>query len=451
MKEHAMNLRILPAAAVLALSASAHAQTVWKAGLAKVSITPAAPIWMAGYAARNKPSEGVRQQIYVKALALQDQSGKTIVLVTSDLVGFRRELADVIAERCEKELGLSRDRLALNASHTHSAPMTGLMRGPVRPGYKLDAKQREVVRAYSEDLIRKTVDVVGASIRDLAPASLHFGQGFAGFAVNRHRDRAGMRHLPAPVDHDVPVLKVSGAGGNLRAIVAGYACHATVLGDYEINGDWPGYAQEELEKTHSGAVALFVQGCGADANPLPRRSVALAQMYGQVLAAAVDGVLAAKMKPVAGPLQTAFERVELPLQAPRTRDEIRKRLDDPNAAWRARATHLLALLDNGGAIADRFSYPVQVWRFGSDLKFIALGGEVVADYSLRLKAQHGWEDTWVAAYTNDVFGYVPSLRVLKEGGYEGGDANTSLPGPFGAAVEEIIVEKVGELLDRTRP
>jgi hypothetical protein len=360
-------------------------------------------------------------------------------------------LADVIAERCEKELGLSRDRLALNASHTHSAPMTGLMRGPVRPGYKLDAKQREVVRAYSEDLIRKTVDVVGASIRDLAPASLHFGQGFAGFAVNRRRDRAGMRHLPAPVDHDVPVLKVSGAGGNLRAIVAGYACHATVLGDYEINGDWPGYAQEELEKTHSGAVALFVQGCGADANPLPRRSVALAQMYGQVLAAAVDGVLAAKMKPVAGLLQTAFERVELPLQAPRTRDEIRKRLDDPNAAWRARATHLLALLDNGGAIADRFSYPVQVWRFGSDLKFIALGGEVVADYSLRLKAQHGWEDTWVAAYTNDVFGYVPSLRVLKEGGYEGGDANTSLPGPFGAAVEEIIVEKVGELLDRTRP
>jgi hypothetical protein len=143
--------------------------------------------------------------------------------------------------------------------------------------------------------------------------------------------------------------------------------------------------------------------------------------------------------------------VELPLQAPRTRDEIRQRLDDPNAAWRARATHLLALLDNGGAIADRFSYPVQVWRFGSDLKFVALGGEVVADYSLRLKAQHGWEDTWVAAYTNDVFGYVPSLRVLKEGGYEGGDANTSLPGPFGAAVEEIIVEKVGELLDRTRP
>jgi hypothetical protein len=156
------------------------------------------------------------------------------------------------------------------------------------------------------------------------------------------------------------------------------------------------------------------------------------------------------MKPLGGPVRTALEMVDLPFQGPRTRDEIRKRLDDKNSAWRNRAAYLLKVLDSGGTIPDRYSYPVQVWQFGRDLKFIALGGEVVADYSLRLKAQHGWEDTWVAGYSNDVFGYVPSLRVLKEGGYEGGDANTSLPGPFGAAVEEIIVEKVGQLVERTQ-
>ena len=441
--------RFAPALLLLA-AAEAFAQTNWKAGVAKASITPEGPIWMSGYAARTKPSEGVRQQIYVKALALEDAAGKNIVLVTSDLSGFRREVADIIAERCQKQFGLERDRLVLNASHNHSGPVTGLMRGPFRPGYNLDDKQRAVVREYTEGLITKTVDVIGASIRNLAPATVHFNQGFAGIAVNRRRDRAGMRHLPAPVDHDVPVLIVRDAGGNLRAIVAGYACHATVLGDYEINGDWPGYAQEEIEKAHSGATALFVQGCGADANPLPRRSVELARKYGQVLAASVETVLQGKMKPLGGPVRTAFELVDLPFNGPRTREEIRKRLDDPNPAWRSRAGHLLNVLDAGGTIADRYSYPVQVWQFGRDLKFIALGGEVVADYSLRLKAQHGWEDTWVAGYSNDVFGYVPSLRVLKEGGYEGGDANTSLPGPFGAAVEEIIVEKVGQLVDRTR-
>jgi hypothetical protein len=405
---------------------------------------------MSGYAARTKPSEGVRQEIYVKALALQDGTGKTVVLVTSDLSGFRREVAEVIARRAEKNFGLARDRLALNASHNHSGPLTGLMRGPIRPGYKLDEKHREVVRRYTEGLIDKTVDVIGAAIRSLSPATLHFGQGLAGIAVNRRRDRAGMRHLPAPVDHDVPVLSVRDPSGSLRAIVAGYACHATVLSDYQINGDWPGYAQEELERAHPGATALFVQGGGADANPLPRRSVELAQEYGQVLAAAVGDVLRGKMKPLGGPLRTAFELVDLPFQGPRTRDEIRKRLDDQNPAWRSRATYLLQVLDSGGAIPDRYSYPVQVWQFGPDLKWIALGGEVVVDYSLRLKAQHGWENTWVAGYSNDVMGYIPSLRVLKEGGYEGGDANTSLPGNFGAPVEEIIVEKVGELIERTR-
>jgi hypothetical protein len=432
------------------LTAGMYAQPVWKAGVAKVSVTPAEPIWMAGYGARNKPSEGIRQEIYVKALALQDETGKNIVMVTSDLSGFRREVADAIAQRCEKELGLTRDRLVLNASHNHSGPLTGFMRGPFRPGYNLDEKQREVVRRYTDGLVAKTVETIGASIRNLSPATVHFAQGLAGIAVNRRRDRAGLRHLPAPVDHDVPVVSVRDPKGNLVAIVAGYACHATVLSDYQINGDWPGYAQEQLEKSHSGATALFVQGCGADANPLPRRSVELAQKYGQVLAAAVDTVLAARMKPVGGPVRTAFELVDLPFQGPRTREEIRKRLDDRNSAWRSRAGHLLKILDSGGTIPLHYTYPVQVWQFGKDLRFIALGGEVVADYSLRLKGQHGWEDTWVAAYSNDVFGYVPSLRVLKEGGYEGGDANTSLPGPFGAAVEEIIIEKVGQLVDRTR-
>jgi len=439
-------------AALFALEAPiAFAQAGWKAGVAAASVTPSEPIWMSGYAARTKPSEGVRQEIYVKALALQDQAEKTVVLVTSDLIGFRREVSDLIAARVEKSLGLSRDRLLLNASHNHSGPMLGLMQGPIRPGYNLDEKQREVVRRYTETLIDKVVALIGAAVQNLSLASLHFGQGLAGIAVNRRRDRAGMRHLPAPVDHDVPVLAIRDSTGNLRAVVAGYACHATVLGDYEINGDWPGYAQQEIEKAYPGAMALFVQGGGADSNPLPRRTVELAQRYGQVLAAAVDTALKSKMKPVGGPIRTAFELVDLPFQGPRTRDEIRQRLEDKNSAWRSRAGHLLRILDSGGEIARHYAYPVQVWQFGRDLRFIALGGELVADYSLRLKGQYGWEDTWVAGYSNDVFGYVPSRRVLKEGGYEGGDANTSLPGPFHAAVEEIIIEKVAELVDRTRP
>ena len=83
---------------------------------------------------------------------------------------------------------------------------------------------------------------------------------------------------------------------------------------------------------------------------------------------------------------------------------------------------------------------------------VALSGEVVVDYSLRLKQElKGNAAVWVAGYSNDVFGYVPSLRILKEGGYEGGGAMqfTTLPGPFAESVESRIVDKVHQLVKKT--
>ena len=443
--------------AALLSSSGADAQPAygWKAGVAKAVITPTDPIWMSGYSARKKPSEGVRRELYAKALALQDQSGHTSVLVTLDLVGIKREQADIIAERCRTQFGLPRERLVLNTSHTHSGPVTGRP-----PAYAdVNAEQTEVIQRYTAGLLDKVTGVIGAAIKDLSPATLAFEQGLAGIAVNRRRAR--LRSLPGPVDHDVPVLTVRGPSGELRAVAAGYACHATSLGDYQINADWPGFAQEEIERVHPGATAMFVQGCGADANPLPRYqgndpalvhyAVELAERNGRVLAAAVDLVLHGKMKPLAGPINAAFERVDIPIHEPATREFLQAQLNDKIPENRRYARRLLDRLDREGKLPDRYPYPVQVWQFGRDLKFIALGGEVVVDYSLRLKSEHGWDNTWVAGYSNDVFAYIPSLRVLREGGYEGGDANRDMPGRFGAAIEEIIIEKVSDLVKRTNP
>jgi hypothetical protein len=425
-------------AALLLLAACANAQT-WKAGVAKTVITPKESIWLAGYAARTRPSEGVLQDLYAKALAFQDETGNVSVIVTSDLLGFTRPMWDAVAAGVDKRHHLGRDRLILNASHTHSGPVTGQM---LRPAYDIDLQQAEVVARYTAWIIDRVVDVIGASIQDLAPATLAFDQGFAGFAVNRRR--VGKRNLPGPVDHDVPVLAVRALDGTLRAVLFGYACHATVLADYVMNGDWPGYAQEEVEKAHPGAVALFMAGCGADANPLPRRSVELAKMYGRILATEVGAVLKQKMTPLSGPLRTSLEFVDVPFAKPPSRQELEHRLTASDALARRHARYLLDKLEREGKLAQSYPYPVEVWQFGRGMKLIALGGEVVVDYALRFKAQYGWDNTWVAGYSNDVFAYIPSLRVLREGGYEGGGAMIGYgqPGPFGAAVEEIIAEAV---------
>jgi hypothetical protein len=432
----------------------AQEQGGWKAGVASVVITPKGPIWMAGFASRNKPSEGVWSDLRAKALALQDNTGKTSVIVTADLIGFRRNVSDVIAERCREKYGLTRDRLLLNASHVHSGPELGLGGGTVAPER---AAREEVAVRYTKDMVDKVVDLVGRSIADLKPASVEFAQGLAGFAVNRRRSRPNTRQFPGPVDPDVPVIAVRAPGGQLRAILFGYACHPTTNAAYKITADYPGYAQTELEKLYPGAIALFVQGCGADSNPLPRyhsfdeqlieRSHELSMLYGRVLALAVDLVLRGKMLPVSGPIRTTFEYVDIPFEPLPTPEELELRHKSPDGDRRSQAERLIRARNAGTRLPDRYPYGIQVYQFGSGLKIIALSGEVLVDYALRLKAAHGWEDTWLAGYSNDVPGYIPSRRVLLEGGYE---TSGGAGGSFSTAVEEIIVERVDALVRRTK-
>lgn len=432
-------------AANLLCAASSFA--AWQAGAARVDITPSESIWLAGYAARTHPSEGVRQHIFVKALALKDDTGAITVLVTSDLLGFPGEVSDPIFSRAQQRFGLTRERVVLNSSHTHSAPVVGHMLSPAYPYGEADMR---VIRAFTTKLEDQVVETIGTAIQNLAPAELSFEQGFAGVAVNRRR--VGHREYPGPVEQDVPVLAVRAPDGSLRAIVFGYACHNTVLDDYQMNGDWAGYAQAELEKRYSGTVALFVQDCGADANPLPRRSVDLAERYGVTIATAVDQVLHAKMRSVQGPLTAAFTSVDLPFQKPPSREELESRTHSENALTARHAKLMLQILDRDGRLPDRHSYPIQVWQFGKDMTFIALGGEVVVDYSRRFKRKYGFDTLWVAGYSNDVFAYIPSLRVLEEGGYEGGGAMIAYgqPAPFTSAVEEIVAQGVDALIMRVR-
>ncbi|HWQ56606.1 MAG TPA: hypothetical protein VN442_23160 [Bryobacteraceae bacterium] len=447
------------AAFVILAAPSFAADSGWLAGAAKAVITPKEPIWLAGYGGRTKPHEEVIQDIYVKALALKDEAGRTSVIVTSDLVGLSRENVDTIHQRAARDFKLPKDRLILNYSHNHSCPVTT---GVLPLYYDLDAGQTAAVERYTRELMDRYIEVIGASIRNLAPATLSFEQGLAGFAVNRRRARPGGRSLPGPVDHDVPVLSVRGPDGALRAVLFGYACHNTALGRYQVSGDYAGYAQEALEKTWPGAMALFMMGCGGDANPLPRYqgdkpelshySVELATMYGKILAAAVDLVLRDKMRPVRGPLNTALETADVPFQQAPTANELRARAEKAATPFQRRQfEYLLGVLERDGKLPERYPFPVQVWQFGRDLKLVALTGEPVVDYSLRFKRQYGWDDTWVAGYNNELLAYIPSLRVLKEGGYEGteGLLEYGLPAPFGDAVEERIASKVEELMRKT--
>ncbi len=446
---------------LLILAAALPGAQGWRAGVAKVDITPGEPIWLSGFANRTRPSEGVLQRIWVKALALEDENGSLAVVVTSDLQGFSRAMSERIALTAGTRYKLPRERLLLNASHNHSAPVT---HDVLALYYDLPPAQQTVVSRYTEQLPAKVLEAISAAISDLRPASLSFGQGLAGFAVNRRRSRPGWRHLPGAVDQDVPVLAVrEPAGGALRAVVFGYACHTTTLAGYQISGDWAGFAQAAIENRHPGAVALFLNGCGADSNPLPRYhgtdpalssySVELAESYGRILGAAVDLALHGQMRAVTGPVHCAYAVAALPLQRGPEADTLAAAAQSRDALRSRNARYLLGQLERNGKLPSEWPYPIQVWRFGRSLNLVALAGEPVVDYSLRFKRQYGWEHTWVSGYNTDLTAYIPSLRVLKEGGYEGTEGvwEYGIPAPFGWAVEEVIADVVADLFRRCSP
>jgi len=426
----------------------------WKAGLAQVVITPAKPLWMAGYASRTRPSEGVAQDLYAKALALEDHAGKRVVLVTSDLLGFPAEVSHNIAERVEQKHHLTRNQLLLSSSHTHGGPVIGKMLGLM---YPMNSQQRADVDAYTSELEDKIVMLVGASLKSLHSSRLSFGHGEAPFAMNR-RERTNKEivigvNREGPVDHDVPVLRVDDLHGKLRAVVFGYACHNTTARDsLQFLGDYAGFAEAGLQDHHPGATALFLAGCGGDANPYPRGTIELARQHGEELAASVEKALVQDLPPVRGPLKTAYEEFPVAFATPPGREELQAQLQSPDVYHRTWADEMLKTLDRSGHLPTEYPYPLEIWQFGQDLTLVALGGEVVVDYDLRLKRELGAEKLWVAAYCNDVFSYIPSLRVLREGGYEGGGAMVyyGQPGPFAPTIEETIIGKVHDLVRQVR-
>lgn len=419
----------------------------WKAGAATANITPPSLMWMAGYGSRDHIAEGKLTDLWAKALVLEDPSGQRAALVTLDLVGIDRGLSQAICQELLSKHGLKRDQIAISTSHTHTGPVVAKNLRPMH--YEmLTAEQKQQVEDYAALVQEQVVSVVGEAIQKLAPNQVSWGSGKTTFAVNRRTNKEPMvpeqreaGRLVGPVDHDVPVLAVRDPSGKLTAVAFGYACHATVLSFYQWSGDYPGFAQMALEEMHPGCVALFWAGCGADQNPLPRRTVEKAKEYGGRLAAAVEDVLTAPMTAVTGSLQTAYAEIEAPLGTLPSRDQLVADAKSKDKFVTSRARALLADVDGGKPLAQTYPYPVQTWKVGPDVTWIFLGGEVVIDFALRLKSELTGTGTWVAGYSNDVMAYIPSRRVLIEGGYEGGGAMVyyGLPTVWAPQIEEVIV------------
>lgn len=439
---------VLMAAAALTSTAAA----AWQSGAASVDITPLKPVRLSGYGNRTTVHERVAQRIFAKALVLKWDAETPLVMLTVDNCGVPAFLRSEVIEKLRNAgVPVSDERFALHSSHTHCAPM---LRGvlPFLFGKALTPEEQAGVDDYTAFLTEALVKVVSEAHAKLAPSSLDWEIGKVTFAKNRRKPTpAGFANdinPDGPVDHDLPVLRVTDSEGKVRAIYTSYACHCTTLGINEIHGDWAGCAQSDLQKAYPGAIALTAIGCGADQNPQPRREIILAEQHGAALALEAGRIMQGKLRPVRGPVTASTNKTRLPFEGGRTREDWVKRSQDSNRAVAYHAAHFLNSLDSGGTVPTSIDYLVQVWSFGDDLCMINLPGEVVVDYGLRLKTKLDRRRTWVNSYTNDVPCYIPSQRVWEEGGYEADSSMTyyGRPTRFASGIEKIIFDSLEPLL-----
>ena len=429
---------------------------LWKAGIARAVITPDSDVWLAGYGTKRAP-DGKLHDLWMKALALEDPAGHRAVLVTSDFQGIPKSVSDPIFVRLEREYGLKRADVMLTFSHNHCGPRLG---DDLIDYYPVDAAQEKLVAEYSALISDQLVRMIGEVLKDFSPVVLSRGEGKATFAVNRRNNReadvpsltAEGRPLVGPVDHSVPLLTAIAPDGKLRAIVFGYACHPTTLNFTTWCGDYPGFAQLEIEANHPDCCAMFVNTCGGDQNPLPRRSVELCERYGHLLAIGVEEGLRQPMTTISGNLRTAFQLVDLPYEKVVTAEDLLKYQSDSNAIKARWAERLLKKLEAGEKFSPNYPYPLHAWSLGADLLIIGQGAETVVDYALRFKSEYG-PGVFVFGYVDDMISYIPSLRVWKEGGYEGGPNLYEYGRPalrWKSDVEDRIAAEVDKLVEEVR-
>jgi neutral ceramidase len=418
----------------------------WKVGLAQVKITPTQPVLMSGYASRTKPFVKVHDDLYVKAMVLEDREGNRGVLVTSDLIGFHAAVTEAICERIQSKTVVKRSQVLLNSSHTHAGPQLSLSVSNESPG---GAELQRTIE-YTRGLVDQVVAVVLEANARLEPARLSHGSGIVQFVMNRREfTPKGVILGTNPrglADRGVPVLRIDGADGKPRAILFGAASHNTTLtGDnYEISGDYAGFAQSYVAEQHPKVQAMFMLGCAGDANPYPRGTMELARVHGATLGKEVCRVLETKLRPVRGPLKIAFSQADVPLQHDLTSAQLTDIVKRRSAqAWGAE--RLLAMMKRGEKPGTHYPCPLAVWQFGADLTLVGLAGEVVVDYVTLLEKALGPNHLWVAGYCNDVFGYLPSARVLAEGGYETRGLYRGGVGFFAPRAQDVVVDAVREL------
>ena len=432
------------------------AESGWQVGYAEADITPAPNEAMLAGFGQPRQVAGTIAPLRAQALAFEDAKGRRALLVTADVLGFSRSSVEVLRRKIEKAHGIPASAVCFSASHTHWGPGINygmnFAVGPLNVWYI----------GRLEETILKLAD---EALKNLSPGRIEYGACEVRIGMCRRlpNERGEITWAPDPkgsYDPHTPVLRITRAQSPKQLVLVGHACHPTSTGTIDKwSPDYPGAMRRKLESTLEDSRALFVMGCGADAKVVfqneatgkvefaadPQQS----DKAGEKLATEVLAyVQKNKLNPLEAELETKLVSGNLSLQEPRPRAQIEELAFNGNprghSTWWARQS--LAYPDNRRSLP----YQIQTWRLG-DLTAVMLEGEVCADWGPMVRALAKTRHAMVVAYANEVAGYIPTARIIREGGYEGDTSHMAyfLPAPFQTQMEMELTALLDRALARS--
>lgn len=387
-----------------------------RVGIATADITPEGSVWMDGFGFRKKPSEGVCKALCASCVVF-DNTATRLAFVALDLCQIRQtpQLADLRA--AAQKAGIPPQHLMVNCSHTHSGPAIS---------HKDNASYASLFKTRTEALF-------AAAVADLKPAILDYAVGSSTMAVNRRRlDDKGhyCGFQPEPrkaIDPDVPILRISSAKGQVRAVLFGYACHPSTMSDYRVSADYVGYARDWIAAAYPGCVPVFLQGCGAD---IKTRYALANGRFGCVLLS--PEALTAELGHELGRavvVATVIPRGPVPAGRPKSPEEAVK-----SPVPLGGIVEEITVPDKKQPGSKSHQISTGAWRVG-DVYFFGSQGEIGSQIGLHIKRELAAARVWTNGYTHWGIGYIMDAASYSEGGYEIENSSVS------PATETILVDK----------
>lgn len=394
-----------------------------RAGASRIEITPPVGTDLTGFIARENPSDGVRDPLYVRALVLDD-GDQQVALVSCDLLGFDQKLVVDIRDRIAAATGIPAPRILLACTHTHGGPATITL---------VDCGQ--IDPAYVKRLLPRIANAVVEAQANLRPATLALGSTASTTGVHNRRTPGDI------IDPEVGLLRVDSANGRPIAVVVNYTCHPTSLDgtNRQITADYPGLVCSRIEEA-TGAISLFLMGAIGDVGPITRGDETLKSIGNAVadVALAALPTLAAIDAPR---LETCVEELALPLLPLPTREQwisLRRGYERGAMAAEEQDNALAAKVQwalvhwtermfeemQDETLKPSVDAEIQLVRVG-DLVIVGVPAEYFVELGLQIKEEikkGGMSQVMICGFANGDVGYIPARRAYPKGGYEVADA-----------------------------